>query len=526
MIPTMILLFVVGYLFIALEHKTRIDKSAVALLMAGAIWTVFSLLGNDPHIQHELVDQLGDTCEILVFLIGAMTIVDLIDSYGGFNVITDHITTRNKRKLMWLLAIITFFMSAALDNMTTTIIMVMLLRRLIANKTVRGICPRGIVSAATRGGAWSPIGDVTTIMLWMRGNVTAANLIANLFLPCLVSVVIPTAIASRYVADRPAAAVSAKALASGCPECIGPRLRLFILIVGVVSLLFVPVFKSLTGLPPYMGMMVSLGFMWILTEIIYDRKRSIRNMEESIQPRVSKVLKHIDMPTILFFLGILMAVGALQTGGVLTDICSCLYKTVHEAFTIAGAIGILSSVVDNVPLVAACMGMYPVADVATAAASADPAFAQSFVADGLFWHLLTYCAGVGGSLLIIGSAAGVAAGPVRLSGGHRGDLARTRPDRALTEKFRMRRAPRILPITGLPHNSIIRGWIKYFYPTSDLQPNYQQFVSQELQYQFSKSTLAESMPDVPRKMWIDHFSTPDIRYREVRVHRYPTQNQR
>ena len=341
MIPTMILLFVVGYLFIALEHKTRIDKSAVALLMAGAIWTVFSLLGNDPqHIQHELVDQLGDTCEILVFLIGAMTIVDLIDSYGGFNVITDHITTRNKRKLMWLLAIITFFMSAALDNMTTTIIMVMLLRRLIANKKERWIFASVIVIAANSGGAWSPIGDVTTIMLWMRGNVTAANLIANLFLPCLVSVVIPAAIASRYVADRPAAAVSAKALASGCPECIGPRLRLFILIVGVVSLLFVPVFKSLTGLPPYMGMMVSLGFMWILTEIIYDRKRSIRNMEESIQPRVSKVLKHIDMPTILFFLGILMAVGALQTGGVLTDMADWLDKNVHEVFTIAGAIGI------------------------------------------------------------------------------------------------------------------------------------------------------------------------------------------
>ena len=310
---------------------------------------------------------------------------------------------------MWLLAFITFFMSAALDNMTTTIIMVMLLRRLIANKKERWIFASVIVIAANSGGAWSPIGDVTTIMLWMRGNVTAANLIANLFLPCLVSVVIPAAIASRYVADRPAAAVSAKALASGCPECIGPRLRLFILIVGVVSLLFVPVFKSLTGLPPYMGMMVSLGFMWILTEIIYDRKRSIRNMEESIQPRVSKVLKHIDMPTILFFLGILMAVGALQTGGVLTDMADWLDKNVHEVFTIAGAIGILSSVVDNVPLVAACMGMYPVADVATAAASADPAFAQSFVADGLFWHLLTYCAGVGGSLLIIGSAAGVVA---------------------------------------------------------------------------------------------------------------------
>lgn len=406
MITTMILLFVVGYLFIALEHKTKIDKSAVALLMAGAIWTVFSLLGNDPEIQHELVDQLGDTCEILVFLIGAMTIVDLIDSYGGFGVITDHITTRNKRKLMWLLAIITFFMSAALDNMTTTIIMVMLLRRLIANKKERWIFAGVIVIAANSGGAWSPIGDVTTIMLWMRGNVTAGNLIAALFLPCLVSVIIPTAIASRYVADRPAAPVGAKALATGCPECIGPRLRKFILVVGVLSLLFVPVFKSLTGLPPYMGMMVSLGVMWVLTEIIYDRKRGI---EESIKCRVSKVLKHIDMPTILFFLGILMAVGALQTGGVLTDMADWLDKTVHEVFTIAGAIGLLSSVVDNVPLVAACMGMYPVADAAAVAASADPAFAQNFVQDGLFWHLLTYCAGVGGSLLIIGSAAGVVA---------------------------------------------------------------------------------------------------------------------
>jgi len=300
-------------------------------------------------------------------------------------------------------------MSAALDNMTTTIIMVMLLRRLIANKKERWIFASVIVIAANSGGAWSPIGDVTTIMLWMRGNVTAANLVVNLFLPCLVSIIIPTAIASRYVADRPAAQVSARALATGCPECIGPRLRKFILIVGVLSLLFVPVFKSLTGLPPYMGMMVSLGFMWILTEIIYDRKRSIRNMEESIQPRVSKVLKHIDMPTILFFLGILMAVGALQTGGVLTDMADWLDKTVHEVFTIAGAIGLLSSVVDNVPLVAACMGMYPVADAAAVAASADPAFAQNFVQDGLFWHLLTYCAGVGGSLLIIGSAAGVVA---------------------------------------------------------------------------------------------------------------------
>lgn len=405
MIPTMILLFVVGYLFIALEHKTRIDKSAVALLMAGTIWTVFSLLGNDPHIQHELVDQLGDTCEILVFLIGAMTIVDLIDSYGGFNVITDHITTRNKRKLMWLLAIITFFMSAALDNMTTTIIMVMLLRRIIADQKERWIYASLIVIAANSGGAWSPIGDVTTIMLWMRGYVTAGALSGYLLLPCLVSLIIPTAFASRMVkghVTHVADAVAADAL----PEGVGPRFSRSVLIGGILGLLFVPVFKSLTGLPPYMGMMISLSVLWVCTEIVYDRKRGI---EESIKNRVAKVVKHIDMPTILFFLGILMAVSGLQYAGVLSDAAHFLDTHVHEAFSIATAVGILSSVVDNVPLVAACMGMYPVADPAAIAAAADPSYMAAFAADGTFWLMLAYCVGVGGSLLIIGSAAGVVA---------------------------------------------------------------------------------------------------------------------
>ncbi len=406
MILTMILLFVIGYLFIALEHKVKINKSAIALLMAGAIWTVFSLLGHDSNIGQNMVDALGDTCEILVFLIGAMTIVDLIDSHGGFNVITSHITTRNKHKLLWLIAIITFFMSAALDNMTTTIIMIMMMRRIIDDQKERWIFASMIVIAANSGGAWSPIGDVTTIMLWMRGNVTAGALILSQFLPSLVSVVIPTAIAARYVHNENASLVAPENLAAELPAGVGPRLSHFILITGVLSLLFVPVFKTITHLPPYMGMMVSLGVMWVLTEIIYDRKRGI---EESIQNRVSKVLKHIDMPTILFFLGILMSVAALQSAGVLTDMANWLDKQVHEVFTIAGVIGLLSSVIDNVPLVAACMGMFPVMDAAAAAAGADPTYLQYFVADGLFWHLLTYCAGVGGSLLIIGSAAGVVA---------------------------------------------------------------------------------------------------------------------
>lgn len=406
MILSIILLFVIGYAFIAMEHKIKIDKAAIALLMCGAIWTIFSLLGHDENITHELIDHLGDTCEILVFLIGAMTIVDLIDSHGGFGVITDHITTHNKHKLLWLLALITFFMSAALDNMTTTIIMVMLLRRIIANRKERWLFASVIVIAANSGGAWSPIGDVTTIMLWMRGNVTSGALMGSLFLPALTSTVIPTAIAARYIARKSTTSMAATASESRLPKGVGPRLSKFILVVGILSLLFVPVFKSITHLPPYMGMMISLGVMWVLTEIIYDKKRGI---EESIKNRVSKVLKHIDMPTILFFLGILMSVAALQSAGVLTDVAQFLDRNIHEVFTITGIIGVLSSVIDNVPLVAACMGMYPVADAAAVASSIDPSYLQSFVQDGLFWHLLAYCAGVGGSILIIGSAAGVVA---------------------------------------------------------------------------------------------------------------------
>ena len=408
MLATLIAIFCAGYLLIALEHKIGINKSAVALLMCGALWAIFSLAGHDPQIGAQLTAQLGSTCEILVYLIGAMTIVDLIDTHGGFNVITSRIRTRSKRRLLWLLVVITFFMSAVLDNMTTAIIMIMLLRRIIDDRRERWIFAALIVAAANSGGAWSRIGDVTTIMLWMRGNVTAGPLMYGLLLPSLVSVAVPTAIAMRYVSrgETAAATQSAEPAAAPLPQGVDSRMSHTILVTGVAGLLFVPVFKELTGLPPYMGMIIALGANWALTEILYDRKR---DMEESIQNRVSKVVKHIDMPTILFFLGILMAVGVLQSAGILTGMAQWFDKHLHEPYAIAGLIGILSSVVDNVPLVAACMGMYPVADAATAAASADPAFMQGFVTDGLFWHLLSYCAGVGGSLLIIGSAAGVVA---------------------------------------------------------------------------------------------------------------------
>lgn len=404
MITTLIAIFCVGYVLIALEHKIRINKSAIALVMCGILWALLSLAGRDAQIGTQLAGQLSDTCEILIYLIGAMTIVDLIDTHGGFSVITSRIRTRDKRRLLWLLAIITFFMSAVLDNMTTAIIMIMLLRRIVTQQRERWIFASMIVIAANSGGAWSPIGDVTTIMLWMRGNVSAGPLMYGLILPALLSVVVPTAIATHLVGKGETSGQGAQAV--GLPQGVSPRMSRTILITGVAGLLFVPIFKEITGLPPYMGMTIVLGLLWTLTEILYDKRR---NMEESIQNRVSKVLKHIDMPTILFFLGILMAVGALQSAGILTGMAQWLDKHIHEPFAIAGLIGALSSVIDNVPLVAACMGMYPVVDAATAAASADPAFMQNFVADGLFWHLLSYGAGVGGSLLIIGSAAGVVA---------------------------------------------------------------------------------------------------------------------
>lgn len=405
MITIMILLFAAGYVCIALEHKLKINKSAVALVMCGAIWSVFSLMGHDRQIGQELVDHLGSTCEILVYLIGAMTIVDLIDTHGGFSAITARITTRKKHRLLWLLVSITFFMSAALDNMTTAIIMIMLLRRLIRDPKERWTFASLIVIAANCGGAWSPIGDVTTIMLWMNGNVTAAALMGTLLLPCAVAVAIPAWLAGRRIDRSPVAAPDA-ASAALLPPGVTPRLSRTILVVGVASLLFVPVFKELTGLPPYMGMIVSLGAMWVLTEIIYDRRR---DLEGAIQNRVSNVLKHIDMATILFFLGILMAVAALESAGVLSDMAGWLDRKVHEVYVITGAIGLLSAVVDNVPLVAAAMGMYPVADAGSIAASADPVYLQAFVQDGTFWQLLTYAVGTGGSLLIIGSAAGVVA---------------------------------------------------------------------------------------------------------------------
>lgn len=400
----MILVFVLGYILIAVEHIIHINKATFALLMCGILWSIYALLGHPQHLSGTLIEALGDTCEILFFLIGAMTIVELIDNYDGFSFITKHIKANNKRMLMAILALITFFLSALLDNMTTTIIIIMLLKRIIADQKERWLFACVVIFAANSGGAWSPIGDVTTIMLWMKNYVTSASLIDNLLIPCIVSAIIPVIIASRFIKNDVVTRV--KQTNEGIPfSSERKKLSLFILIAGVVGLLFVPIFKSATGLPPYLGMLFSMGILWLITEILVRKY----NLDKRIRGRVSSVMRNIDMSTILFFLGILMSVNALNEIGLLKGMATALDQNIHEPYLINGIIGVLSSIVDNVPLVAACMNMYDIATEASIAASVDPAYMTNFIVDGTFWHLLTYCAGVGGSLLIIGSAAGVVA---------------------------------------------------------------------------------------------------------------------
>ena len=402
MVYTLIAVFVVGYLCIALEHRLQLDKAAIALLMFGAIWSVYACCGGT-DIGVSLMHHLGSSCETLVFLIGAMTIVEIIDSHGGFSFVTERITTRNKRRLLWVLAVITFCLSAMLDNMTTAIVLIMMLRRVVPRGKERLLYASVVVIAANCGGAWSPIGDVSTIMLWMRGNVTTLRLICFLFLPCVVSLLVPTLLLSCRLKSGESFAVVEEG-GTSMPEGVGKRFSRVVLVLGIAGLLFTPIFKSLTGLPPYVGVMVSLGVLWVLTDWFYDRRQFV---PEEHKNRVSKLLRHIDMPTILFLLGVLMSVAGLQSAGILANAAQVLDASIHEVFTIASIIGLLSSVIDNVSLVAACMGMYPVVDVTAVAASADSVYAQAFMQDGIFWLLLTYCAGVGGSMLIIGSAAGV-----------------------------------------------------------------------------------------------------------------------
>ena len=403
MVVTLVSIFVIGYFCIAMEHPFKINKTATALMLGTLLWTVFVFCNSvfDPTMDSEswhafisehLVENLGETAEIVFFLLGAMTIVTLIEDYQGFRVITDKITTTNKKKLLWILSILTFFLSALLDNMTTAIVMVALLRKLIADKRERWLYAGMVILAANAGGAWSPIGDVTTIMLWIGGQVTTVNIMVKTLLASLVCMVVPVLIVGATLKgdiERPADTKSGI-------EVPG-KLRKLVLFMGIGGLIFVPIFKTITHLPPYLGMLFVLGILWVTTEILSRKYEK----EGHKLPTAVSTLEHIDTPTILFFLGILMAVSCLKVSGILAGLAGGLNEAFGTAapgfFFIDLIIGVLSSVIDNVPLVAAAMGMYPLD-------GADAIFGQNHP----FWEFLAYCAGTGGSLLIIGSAAGVA----------------------------------------------------------------------------------------------------------------------
>lgn len=414
-----IVVFVLGYAAIALEHPIKIDKAASALITGVVCWAlyVFSLEGGHDvihTIEHGveslsyragLVHHLYDIAMILFFLMGAMTIVELIDAHEGFTVITDKIKTTNKVKLMWIICILTFFFSAALDNLTTTIVMISLLRKLVKDKEIRWFFVGMVVIAANAGGAWSPIGDVTTTMLWIKGQLPdVPSMIGGLIIPSLMTLLVPLAILSFTMkgdVERPVKQNTASSYLN--PTTAFERNLIFFL--GVAGLLFVPIFKTVTHLPPFMGMMFSLGVLWVTTEVIHSSK----NKEDKHPLSVIGVLQKIDVASVLFFLGILLAVSALQEIGHLNVVAEYLDEKLKNIYGINMAIGLLSSIVDNVPLVAAAQGMYMTVDPAALAQTADPEWFKNFVPNGQFWEFLAYCAGTGGSALIIGSAAGVAA---------------------------------------------------------------------------------------------------------------------
>lgn len=404
--------FVIGYAFIAMESLTKINKAAIALLMLVGCWTLYmfdpsqflQLMHPDfaaadhqqmmEKITSIIQEHLGDTSTTLFFLMGAMTIVEIVDQNGGFNWVRGVMKTNSKRTLLWRIAFMTFILSAILDNLTTSIVMIMILRKLVSDHKDRIIYASLVIIAANSGGAFSPIGDVTTIMLWNKGLITALGVICEITIPSIISMVIPAFI-MQFMLKGKLAMPEADAAADAAASDFSSAERKTVFVLGVGGLMFVPVFKGLTGLPPFVGILLVLGVLWTATELFYRNLHRSADAEGT-QKRVTKLLKRVDMATILFFLGILMAVSCLAEVGVLQALGNGLniwFGGNH--YMVTGIIGVLSSIVDNVPLVAGCMGMYPVAQTGDMAV------------DGVFWQLLAYCAGVGGSMLIIGSAAGV-----------------------------------------------------------------------------------------------------------------------
>lgn len=379
-----IIIFIVGYISIAAEHYIKINKAASAILTGVLCWTVYILTEHaSHHVNAMLMESVAEISGILFFLMGAMTIVEIIDAHSGFDVITNRITAKSKLKLLWITGLIAFFLSAVLDNLTTTIVMIALLSKLVENNDEKMFFIGIVVIAANAGGAWSPIGDVTTTMLWIGGQITSIDIITKLLVPSLVCLVVPLLLISFRMKGTIQSQLAHHMY-------VNRRERNLVFFAGIAALVFVPVFKSVTHLPPFMGMLFGLGVLWIITELLHKNK----NIEDKNNFTIVKALERIDLPSILFFLGILLSVASLQATGQLKLLAQFLDTTIENITGIVLSIGLLSAIVDNVPLVAAAMGMYDL---------------NTYPTDHYFWSFLSYCAGTGGSALIIGSAAGVAA---------------------------------------------------------------------------------------------------------------------
>jgi Na+/H+ antiporter NhaD/arsenite permease-like protein len=390
MITAIIIIFIVGYLFIAIEHSVGINKAASALLTGVVLWVVYTLnsatTGDQHHIAEVLTENLGEISGILFFLMGAMTIVELIDAHDGFDIVTKLIKTRSILKLAWIISFLSFFLSAALDNLTTAIVMTTLVRKIIPESETRLKYIGLIVISANAGGAWSPIGDVTTTMLWIGGQITASGIISVLILPSLVCLLVPLLLISPSLKGN----LADHAIKSNIkPKQELRKERNIVFYAGIGVLLFVPVFKTITHLPPFMGILFGVGILWIITSLLHKKK----NEEEKSIYSVMHALEKIDTSSILFFLGILLSISVLQNTGLLNQMAQTFNETLGSEKLIAVCLGLISSVVDNVPLVAASIGMYSL---------------EQYPTDHTFWELLAFTTGTGGSALIIGSAAGVA----------------------------------------------------------------------------------------------------------------------
>lgn len=389
MLTALVVVFVIAYAAIALEHPLKVNKSASALLGAGVLWTIYAMSTGDHHkIGHELGESLMTTAQIVFFLMGAMTIVEVVDAHNGFEVITKRIRTEKLSTLMWLVGIVTFFLSALLDNLTTTIVMISLMRKLLSNHADRLFFAGIIVIAANAGGAWSPIGDVTTTMLWIGGQITSINIITSVFLPAVVSLAVPLAITAFVLRGKPVVGPEHIEMDHGLKTTEFERNTMFFLGLGI--LVAVPVFKTITHLPPFLGILFGLGILWLVGDLIHSKKEEEYKQHLTLAHALSK----IDMSSLVFFTGILLAVATLEHTHILTSLAQWLDKSIGRLDVIVVLIGIFSAIVDNVPLVAASMGMYDL---------------KTYPTDHFLWEFLAYCAGTGGSILIIGSAAGVAA---------------------------------------------------------------------------------------------------------------------